>query len=140
MWNYAELSQMAKAVGGLDKLLEEITKYGIKIGIKQANTKFGFLIPLALVVGGAFGYGTSHYFNKRNPKKQPITADEFAAAEQAIVDGINVYDKEVAENPDIKPLPEITREEAEKKIGQYVQYIADKMKSINRGGNRIDKI
>jgi hypothetical protein len=129
MWSYAELSQMAKALGGPEMLMKTLTKSGIEIGTKQAKTKYGKFIGFALAIGACIGFLFCWGVNKIKQKKQPFTAAEAASAEQAIIDGIIAYDQGVAKNPDLGPLPEITREEAQAKIDQYVQQIADEMNS-----------
>lgn len=135
MWNYAELSRMAKALGGPEILIETLTRRGIEIGAIQAKTKYG-IFGLALVASaGIVGYFIG--VNKLKSKKQQITAVEAAATEQALIYGIKAYDNEVADNPDAEPLPDMTREEAEAKIDQYVQEIADEMNSDVTGGSSV---
>ena len=127
MWNYAELSQMAKALGGPEMLVKALTKRGIEIGIKQAKGKNGLLIGLGFF-GGSVLTGLT-FLAVNHFKKDKIPAIEVNnVAAQVLVDEINAYDEDARENPDYNPLPEITREEAEARIDQYAQKVADEMK------------
>lgn len=126
MWNYAELSQLAAALGGPEKLLEHLTKKGVEIGIKQAKGKYGLFFGLGFASAATLlGIGfliVSHFKKDKTPV---LSADDAAA--QALIDGIKAYDEEASKNPDITPLPEISREEAEARIDQYVQEVANEM-------------
>ena len=124
MWSYAELSQMAKAFGGPEKLLKALTNKGIEIGIKQAKGKY---ILIGMLGGIAFS-GILGLACKLFKKDETAAAEGGDAAEQLLIDGIKAYDEEVKKNPDMEPLPEISREEAEAKIDQFVQDVADEMK------------
>lgn len=127
MWNYAELSQMAKALGGPEMLVKNLTKKGIEIGIKQAKGKYGLMIGLGFLGGSVLtglAFWTVYQFKKG---KEPAIEDS-SAAEQLLIDGIKAYDEEAKKNPEMGTLPEITREEAEARIDQYVQEVADELK------------
>ena len=124
MWSYAELSQMAKAFGGPEKLLKALTKKGIEIGVKQARGKY----TLIGMLGGIAISGFAVLAYSLLKKDEAVAVEGGDTAEQLLVDGIKAYDKEVKKNPDMEPLPEISREEAEAKIDQYVQDVADELK------------
>lgn len=124
MWSYAELSQMAKAFGGPEKLLKALTKKGIEIGIKQARGKY-ILIGM---LGGIAISGAAVLVYKLLKKDETAAVEGGDTAEQLLVEGIKAYDEEVKKNPDMEPLPEISREEAEAKIDQFVQDVAYEMK------------
>lgn len=107
--------------------MKTLTKRGIEIGTKQAKTKYGTFIALALAAGTGVGYLTAVGINKLKGKKQKITETDAMAAEKELIAGIEAYDKEIESNPNANPLPDITREEAEAKIDEYVHEIADEM-------------
>lgn len=127
MWNYAKLSQMAKAMGGPEKLMKEFTKRGIELGVKQAKTKYAKFIGAAFVAGTGVGWLVAVGVGKIKTANKTINGEEASAAEQVIIDGIDAYDLEIAEHPEKEALPELSREEAEKSIDQYIQRIADEM-------------
>lgn len=124
MWSYAELSQMASAVGGPENLVKSITEHGIKIGIKRAKNKYeliGVLIGAGLT-GVSVGAGLLVYDAFFKDKKTAIS--EADNAEQLLIDGIKAYDAEIKGDPKTNPLPKISREEAEGKIKQFVLDVA----------------
>lgn len=125
-WNYAELSQMAKAFGGPEMLVKHLTRRGIEIGIKQAEGKYGLMVGLG-VAGGSFltalAFLVVNHFKK---EKAPIVSGD--EAEQLLINGIKAYDEKVKNNPDMETLPEISRKEAEARIEQYVQDVSDDLK------------
>ena len=123
MWSYAELSQMAKAFGGPEKMLKALTKKGIEIGVKQARGKYTLIGMLGGIAISGFAV-LAYSFLKKDETKAIEAGD---TAEQLLVDGIKAYDEEVKKNPDMEPLPEISREEAEAKLDQFVQEVADEM-------------
>ncbi len=126
MWNYAELSQMAKALGGPEMLVKTLTKRGIELGIKQAKGKYGLMVGLGFL-GGSVLTGLTFLVVNHFMKDKTPTIESNDVAAQLLIDGINAYDEEASDNPDIAPLPEISREEAEAKIDQYVQEVADEI-------------
>ncbi len=128
MWNYAELSQLAKALGGPEMLVKTLTKRGIELGIKQAKDKYGLMVGLGFL-GGSILTGVTFLVVNHFKKGRPSVLDSGDAAEQLLIDGINAYDEEAKENPDLETLPEISREEAEARIDQYVQEVADELKN-----------
>lgn len=124
MWNYAELSQMAKAVGGPEILVKTLTKKGIEIGIKQAKGKYTLVGTIAGIAISSIAFWVYTHFTK--DKVAAIGGND--TAEQLLIDGINAYDEEVNNNPGMETLSEITREEAEARIDQYVQEVAAEIK------------
>lgn len=127
MWDYAELSQMAKALGGPEVLVNTLTKKGIEIGIKQTKGKFRLMLELGFLGGSVITSLVFWAVNHYKKGKEPAVKDS-SAAEQLLIHGIKAYDEEAKKNPEMETLPEITREEAEAQIDQYVQKVADELK------------
>lgn len=84
-WDYAKLSQMAKAYGGPEKLLDTIKKYNHQQGIKEGRLQ---LLPW---IGVAFAGGcwvasqipkAVQYFKS---KERKITAEEAEKAEEILI-------------------------------------------------------
>lgn len=85
MWNYANLSKMAKTVGGPERLVEIIYDSGVKAG----RYKVLLFLPFAFLAGLGIGGIVEHFRNKR------IASDaELEAAKQELIQGIKDYDAE----------------------------------------------
>ena len=126
MWDYAKLSQLAKAKGGPDKLINTLIQRGIEIGTKRSQGKLGIA-----VLGGAFiGTGITLLIQTLIKQKPKLSEEDSNAAAQELIDGINEYEKQLESNPDIQRLPDITEEEADAEINEYVQSLA--MDSISK--------
>lgn len=85
MWNYANLSKMAKTVGGPERLVEIIYDSGVKAG----RYKVLLFLPFAFLAGLSIGGIVEHFRNKH------IASDaELEAAKQELIQGIKDYDAE----------------------------------------------
>ena len=117
MWDYAKLSQLAKAKGGPDELIKTLIQRGIEIGTKKSQGKVG----VALLGGAFLGTGITLIIQTLINRKPYVSEEESNAAAQELINGINEYDRELENNPDIESLPEITKEEADAEILEYVE-------------------
>ena len=86
-WDYALLSERAKAVGGPEKLVEQLVEEGRQLGIKQTWTKVG--IGTGIAVGVATIIYTIANMVAKKKKKAEI---EKLKAE--LIEGIKEYDKQ----------------------------------------------
>lgn len=121
MWDYAKLSQLAKAMGGPEELIKTITKRGITIGTNRAKGKIG----MAGIAGALIGSGITLLIQSLINKKDQPSSVEYNAAAQELINGINEYDKMVEDSAEKEPLPEITKAEAEKEITEFVDTLSD---------------
>jgi len=96
-WDYAELSKMAKANGGPEKLIETVANDGVKTGRTQMLPAVG----IALVVGVA---GKTVYDKLKSYFADKKTKEEMEAAKKELVKGIKEYDDEHPD--DTEPIPE----------------------------------
>jgi hypothetical protein len=86
-WDYAELSKMAKSVGGPEKLVEMLIDSGKDTGRKEMLPVVGIALGV-----GALGYaGISKLVNYFTKKKQ-VSPDAVNAAKAEIIQGIKDYD------------------------------------------------
>lgn len=122
-WNYARLSQLAKANGGPEKLVEKLVQKGIELGKNQSNKKLGILLPVVAFASLGIGVISAKLIDKYKFKKDKISAEEIAEAKNEIITGIKEYDKMVESNPEIEPLPELSQEEADKEIDELYEDI-----------------
>ena len=85
-WDYAKLSQMAKAYGGPEKLLDTIKKYNQQQGMKKGRIQLLPWIGVACVGGLAAGKVPKavQYF-KGKFKEKKITAEEAEEAEKMLI-------------------------------------------------------
>ena len=127
MWSYAKLSQTAAAKGGPDPFVRELVTRGIKMGEKRARRKYG---PLYVGLGLLGGFAIDRLidfaidrFTRGNDEEAVVNS----AAAQMLIDSINQYEAEAKNNPDIEPLPELSREEADERIRQLAQQVADEL-------------
>lgn len=82
-WSYAELSKLAKANGGPEKLVELLIKYGEKKAIPR--------IGVAFVGGIAVTVGVQEIIKYFSHKKD-ISSPEVESAKKVIIQGIKEYD------------------------------------------------
>ncbi len=122
-WNYAKLSQLAKAYGGPEKLLDNLSQKSYKLGKSQANKKWGIATPIIVVASIGAGYLATKLIEKH--KSNIITVEDVELAKNEIITGINEYDKMTENNPEVEQLPEITPEQADQEIDKMVEEILD---------------
>lgn len=85
MWNYAELSKLAKSNGGPEKLVDLLVNSGKKSMIPY--------IGLAAIFGSILTVGSQKVIKYFNTKK--LKSDtELSAAKQEIIQGIRDYDSQ----------------------------------------------
>ncbi len=94
-WDYAKLSQMAKAYGGPEKLLDTIKKYNQQQGIKKGRIQLLPWIGVAFVGGLAAGKipKAVQYFKDKFGEKK-ITAEEAEEAEKILISEMKEADLE----------------------------------------------
>jgi len=86
-WNYAELSKLAKANGGPEKLVEILIYSGVKSGEKKVLPWVG--VALAGGVGITIGVQkVISYFSR----KKAISTAEVESAKKELIQGIKDYD------------------------------------------------
>ena len=122
-WPYAKLSQLAKAYGGPEQLLEKISKTSAESAKRQTNKKWGIATPF--IVAASIGAGVIATKLIEKHKSNKITDEDVEAAKSEIINGIREYDKMAENNPEAEPLPEITPEQADKEIDKMVEEILD---------------
>ena len=127
MWDYAKLSQLAKAVGGPEALYAMLIKKGFVIGMKQARHKYGVFIAAGSMLSAVIGGGVVYLYMKRTQKKKAkkgakTEEKDLATDKETFVQSIVTYDREAAKRGE-KPLPDISAEEAEKEIEEEVKSI-----------------
>lgn len=86
MWNYANLSKMAKTVGGPERLVEIIYDSGVKAG-KAGKYKAFILLPIAFFAGLGIRNIIEYFRNKRVASEA-----ELETAKQELIQGIKDYD------------------------------------------------
>ncbi len=85
MWNYAELSKLAKSNGGPEKLVDLLVNSGKKSMVPY--------IGLAAIFGSILTVGSQKVIKYFNTKK--LQSDtELSAAKQEIIQGIRDYDSQ----------------------------------------------
>ena len=89
-WDYALLSEKAKAAGGPDKLVEQLVEQGRQLGAKQTWSKVGIGIGAA---GAAVGLSAIVYYfaNAVVQKKKKAEIEKLKAE---LIQGIKEYDKQ----------------------------------------------
>lgn len=85
MWNYAELSKLAKSNGGPEKLVDLLVNSGKK-------SMFPY-IGLAAILGSILTVGSQKAIKYFNTKKLQSDS-EITAAKQEIIQGIRDYDSQ----------------------------------------------
>lgn len=89
-WEYAELSKAAKAAGGPEALMEQVTE-----GAKQeGRDEMTSVVFAAFAIGGFLGWGVPkvvNFFKGCFGKKKP-SEEEISAAKAEIIQGIKDYD------------------------------------------------
>lgn len=134
MWDYAKLAQLAKAEGGPDELINTLIQRGVEIGTKRTQGKVG----LAALGGVFLGTGITILIEALINKKPRVSEEESKTAAQELINGINEYEKELEKSPEKERLPEISKEEADAEILEYVESLtmgadSDKTKGVNNG-------
>lgn len=95
-WDYAELSKMAKSVGGPEKLADFLIDSGKKIGHKEMLPLIGIAVGI-----GALGYaGISKFVNDIRRKKE-ISREEVETVRKELIQGIKEYDDEHSDVDDL---------------------------------------
>ena len=91
-WNYAQLSKIAKANGGPEKLVNTIFKSGVEKGIVKGRLQMLLFIGL-----GVLGFWIKYFWDK-----QHTSVAELEAAKQELITGIKEYDAthNADENPE----------------------------------------
>ncbi len=82
-WNYAELSKLAKANGGPEKLVDLLIKSGEKKVLPWVGVAFAGGIVLTIGIQKIIEY-FSH--------KKTISSDEVESAKKEVIQGIKDYD------------------------------------------------
>lgn len=125
MWNYAELAQTAKALGGPERMIQVFVEKGIGVGMQKAKSKYGKLIAASGFAALCLGYFIADTRHKHKSRKRTVSDAEANSAQEEILAGIKSYQND----PNATPLPDITAEEAEAKIEQYVQDLTQQKKN-----------
>ena len=89
-WEYAELSKAAKAAGGPEALMEQVTEDAKQEGRDEMTP----VVLAACAIGGLLGWGVPKvvnifkgFFGKKKPSEE-----EISAAKAEIIQGIKDYD------------------------------------------------
>lgn len=88
-WDYAELSKMAKSVGGPEKFVELLENASRVAGRREMIP----IIGCAMIVSSAFTVGTIKLMDYIKDSKQS-TKNEIISAKEEIINGIRECDKE----------------------------------------------
>ena len=105
MWDYAELSKIAKQNGGPEKLVEKLVTASRKSGRRDMYP----VVALVGVAGSAVTLGVVAIV-KHFKKKRQVSETELEKAKKELVDGIKKYD---AEHPESEETSEIADNEKE---------------------------
>ncbi len=119
VWNYAELSKLAKACGGPEMLMRTLTSEGFEKGFRIAKGKYtiiGGIVGAAVtaVAGGIIIIAV----NSHNKKQKIIFEEEFEKVSREMADRVREYKR----SSDIYYDPEYntTAEEPEQEQGQRI--------------------
>lgn len=89
-WDYAKLSESAKAAGGPEQYVQEIEDNGKKIGREQMQPWIAVAFWGGAVCGIALWEGIKKLCKKCKANKKS-TQDKVALAKEEIINGINEY-------------------------------------------------
>ena len=89
-WDYALLSQRAKAVGGPEKLVEELFEQGRQLGVRQTWEKIGIG---AGITGVLAGLGLIIYAIAKRISRMK-NKDEENKLKNELIQGIKEYDRQ----------------------------------------------
>jgi hypothetical protein len=93
LWDYAELSKLAKQKGGPEELVSTLVQLGIGMGKRKMIP----YIVIVLIVGVGLGYAAGRLKEQRS-KKKAISESELNSAKSEIINGIKNYDTLNSEN------------------------------------------
>lgn len=89
MWDYANLSKLAKENGGPEKLVESIFDSG-----KQAGKKESLPLIAVAAIGGFIVYAVGEKIIAKFKKKAELSEESMVAAKEELIQGIKDYDAE----------------------------------------------
>ncbi len=88
MWNYAELSKLAKKTGSPEKLLSLLFEMGKNAGYKEMYPLIGIAVGV-----GALGYaGISKLINLLR-EREKVASEALKVVKEELVQGIKEYDR-----------------------------------------------
>lgn len=93
-WDYALLSERAKAAGGPEKLVEQLVEQGRQMGVKQTWSKIGIGIG---ITGAAAGLSAIVYY-VANAVAQKKKKDEIEKLKAELIQGIKEYNQQQEAN------------------------------------------